>query len=229
MQRLRTLYQAIKSLADPAYLNTLAGSTGNWLYVILFAIIFAETGLVITPFLPGDSLLFAVGALAANPDSPINLPFTAVLLIVAAVLGDAVNYTIGYKLGEQVFLREDSRLLKKKHLLKAQDFYDKYGGKTIILARFVPIVRTFAPFVAGVARMNYARFAAFNVVGGTAWILIFLLAGRMFGQIEFVKKNFELVAVAIVLISILPIVVEVVIAWSHRRKAAAKPPATIDV
>lgn len=209
MDRLRSLYQTIKSLADPSYLNSLAGSTGPWMYVLLFAIIFAETGLVVTPFLPGDSLLFAVGALAAAPNSPINLPLTAALLIVAAVLGDAANYAIGLRLGPKVFRSESSWLLNKKHLLEAQRFYDKYGGKTIIIARFVPIVRTFAPFVAGIGKMSYARFALFNVVGGVTWILAFLIAGRLFGEVPFVKKNFELVAVAIVLISVLPVAVEV--------------------
>lgn len=210
MERLRSLYKSIKGLADPSYLNSLADSTGIWMYVILFAVIFAETGLVVTPFLPGDSLLFAVGALAAHPDTPINLPLTAVLLIIAAILGDAVNYAIGLKLGPKVFSREDSWLLNKKHLAEAQRFYDKYGGKTIIIARFVPIVRTFAPFVAGIGKMSYFRFALFNVVGGVTWILTFLIAGRLFGEVPFVKKNFELVAVAIVAISVLPIVFEVV-------------------
>ena len=170
------------------------------------------------PFLPGDSLLFAVGAVAATPDSPINLPLTAVLLIVAAVLGDAVNYWIGYKLGPKVFASEGSRLLNKKHLIEAQKFYDRHGGKTIILARFVPIVRTFAPFVAGVGRMNYGRFLLFNVVGGVAWVLICLLAGWRFGSRPFVQKNFELVLVAIVVISVLPVAFEVVRGWLAARK-----------
>ena len=220
MDRLRALLQTIRDLARPEYLNALAGSTGGWMYAILFAIVFAETGLVVTPFLPGDSLLFAVGALAAGENSPINLPLTAALLIVAAVLGDAVNYAIGKRLGPKVFSREDSRLLNKAHLLEAQRFYDKYGGKTIILARFVPIVRTFAPFVAGIGRMSYWRFAVFNVVGGAAWVLICLLAGRLFGGHPFVKKNFELVALAIVAISLLPIAVEFLRARLHK----APPP-----
>ena len=208
MERLRSLYQAVKSLADPAYLNTIAGSMGNGFYVLLFAIIFIETGLVIMPFLPGDSLLFAVGALAASENSPVSLPLVAGLLIVAAVLGDAVNYAIGYRLGPKVFSREDSKLLNKKHLLEAQRFYDKYGGKTIIIARFVPIVRTFAPFVAGIGRMSYPRFALFNVVGGVLWVLTCLIAGWAFGGVQFVKDHFELVALAIVFISILPILIE---------------------
>lgn len=218
MDRLKALYASIKSLADPVYLNTLAGSTGPWLYVILFAIIFAETGLVVTPFLPGDSLLFAIGALAAAENSPINLPLMAVLLIIAAILGDAVNYAIGLKLGPKVFRSESSWLLNKKHLLEAQRFYDKYGGKTIIIARFVPIVRTFAPFVAGIGKMSYARFALFNIVGGVTWILTFLIAGKLFGEHPFVKKNFELVAVAIVGISVLPIVFEVLRAKFGKEK-----------
>ncbi len=223
MDRLRSLYQSIKQLADPAYLNTLAASTGPWMYVLLFAIIFAETGLVVTPFLPGDSLLFAVGALAAAENSPINLYFTAGLLIVAAILGDAVNYAIGLKLGPRVFRSESSWLLNKKHLLEAQKFYDKYGGKTIIIARFVPIVRTFAPFVAGIGKMSYTRFAIFNVVGGVTWILVFLLAGRLFGEVPFVKKNFEVVAVAIVAISVLPIVFEVIRARFSKEELVAVP------
>ena len=194
---------------SPESINTLAAGVGNSLYIALFAIIFAETGLVILPFLPGDSLLFAIGAVAADANSPINLPLTAALLIVAAVLGDAVNYALGHAIGPKVF-RGNSRLLNKKHLTEAQKFYDKYGAKTIILARFVPIVRTFAPFVAGIGRMNYARFAAYNVVGGVAWVLSCLLAGRAFGQIEFVRKRFELVILAIIAISVLPAVIEVV-------------------
>jgi membrane-associated protein len=184
------------------------------MYVILFLVIFAETGLVITPFLPGDSLLFAIGALARNVG--MNLPLTVVLLIVAAVLGDAANYWIGYRVGPAVFTSDTGRLLNKKHLLRAQEFYEKYGGKTIILARFVPVVRTFAPFVAGVGKMNYFRFALYNVVGAVAWVLICVGAGVLFGEMEFVKRNFELVIVAIVLISIMPMVVEFV----RARKAA---------
>src|SRR5262249_41846583 len=146
----------------PETINEYASSLGPWLYGVLFLIIFAETGLVVTPILPGDSLLFAVGAVAATPGSPIQIGLTAVLLIIAAVLGDAVNYAIGLYVGPKVFSREDSWLLNKKHLLHAQRFYEEYGGITIILARFIPIVRTFAPFVAGIGKMKYARFALFN-------------------------------------------------------------------
>ncbi len=204
------LRQAIDTLRHfgPDQINSLAQSFGSWLYLILFAIIFAETGLVLLPFLPGDSLLFAVGAVAAHPDSPINLSLTAILLIVAAVLGDAVNYAIGYYVGPAVFSSEKSRLLNKRHLTEAHDFYERHGSKTIILARFIPIVRTFAPFVAGVGRMNYFRFAVYNLVGGVAWVLLCLLSGWFFGNLPFVKKNFELVIIAIVVVSVLPAVIE---------------------
>lgn len=193
---------------NPDTMNDLAHFLGPGLYVLLLGIIFAETGLVALPFLPGDSLLFAVGAVAAHPDSGINLPLMAVLLIVAAVVGDAVNYAIGYRLGPKVFSREDSWLLNKKHLIEAQHFYEQYGGKTIVIARFMPIVRTFAPFVAGIGRMNYARFALFNITGGVAWVLSFLVGGWWFGGLEKVQKNFKLVIIAIIVISVLPAVVE---------------------
>ena len=193
---------------SPETMNALADHVGPGMYVVLFAIIFAETGLVATPFLPGDSLLFAVGAVAAHPGSPINLPATAALLCIAAVVGDAVNYWIGYRVGPKVFSREDSWLLNKKHLNEAHRFYERHGGKTIILARFVPIVRTFAPFVAGIGRMSYLRFAAYNVVGGITWVLLFLTAGWWFGGREVVKKNFHLVIVAIIVLSVLPAAVE---------------------
>ncbi|ODT98728.1 MAG: hypothetical protein ABS79_05425 [Planctomycetes bacterium SCN 63-9] len=206
---------------SPESVNSMALALGNWLYVLLFAIVFAETGLVVTPFLPGDSLLFAVGAVAAVPDSPIDLTLVSVLLIVAAVLGDAVNYTIGYHVGPRIFSKEESWLLNKDHLRKAQRFYEQYGGKTIILARFIPIIRTFAPFVAGIGKMSYARFFAFNVVGGIVWVLIFLLAGWKFGAQEYIQKNFKLVIVAIIVISVLPGVVEVIRARMQRARSQA--------
>jgi membrane-associated protein len=196
-------------------LNQLATAVGPWLYVILFAIIFAETGLVAAPFLPGDSLLFAVGALAAGTNSPINLPLVAALLCIAAIAGDATNYAIGRWAGPAVFRAESSWLLNKKHLETAQRFYDRHGGKTIILSRFIPIVRTFAPFVAGIGNMTYRRFALFNVVGGIVWVLSFLLAGYWFGGQEFVKKQFHYVILAIIVISILPAVIEVIRARRH--------------
>lgn len=216
MEFLHNLFNTLLHLS-PQSMNEFAHFCGPWLYVVLFAIIFAETGLVVAPFLPGDSLLFALGAVAANPDSPISLLWTGVLLIIAAVLGDAVNYSIGYRVGPKVFSREDSKLLNKKHLLEAQRFYEKYGGKTIILARFVPIIRTFAPFVAGIGKMNYFRFAVFNVTGGILWVASFLIAGWWFGGREIVQKNFKLIIVAIIVISVLPAVIEFL-----KARAAAK-------
>jgi membrane-associated protein len=198
------------------HLNSLATSMGPWLYVVLFAIIFCETGLVVTPFLPGDSLLFAVGALAATSGSPIHLPWLIPLLIIAAVAGDAVNYACGRFIGPKVFQWEGSWLLNRKHLDRAQSFYEKYGSKTIVLARFVPIVRTFAPFVAGIGQMQYRRFWFYNVIGGVTWVVLFLLLGYWFGNLEIVKKNFELVIFGIVGLSVLPMIVE----WWRARKHA---------
>ncbi|MFN8640691.1 MAG: DedA family protein [Candidatus Binatia bacterium] len=190
------------------HLNDLATSLGPWLYVLLFAIIFAETGLVVTPFLPGDSLLFAIGALAALDGSPIHVGFVIVLLGIAAVLGDAVNYSIGYRVGPKVFTSETSWLLNKEHLVRTQHFYEKYGGKTIFLARFMPIVRTFAPFVAGIGQMHYSHFAVYNVVGGATWVTSFTLAGYYFGNVPVVKRNFHFVIVAIIVISVMPPIIE---------------------
>ncbi len=201
-----------------AHLNEWAGNLGPWTYVLLFAIVFAETGLVVTPFLPGDSLLFAVGALAATEGSPIDVVFVALLLIVAAVLGDAVNYSIGKYLGPKVFARESSRLLNKEHLVRTQQFYEKHGGKTIILARFIPIVRTFAPFVAGIGRMEYRRFGLFNITGGIVWVVLFVASGYGFGNIPAVKRNFQYVILAIIVLSVLPIVFEW---WRSRREKAS--------
>ena len=221
MDFLRHIVQTLIHLS-PESMNDLAHDMGHGLYVVLFLIVFAETGLVAVPFLPGDSLLFAVGAVAAHPDSPISLPLVAIHLIVAAVVGDAVNYAIGYRLGPKVFSREDSRLLNKKHLAEAHEFYERYGAKTIILARFMPIVRTFAPFVAGIGRMNYAKFALYNVTGGVAWVLSFLLAGWWFGGQPMIQKNFKLVVLAIIVISILPAVVEVARQRLRKRAGADK-------
>jgi membrane-associated protein len=191
-----------------AHLTEWAGVLGPWLYALLFLIVFCETGLVVTPFLPGDSLLFAAGALCALDGSPLDLPVLAVLLIVAAVTGDALNYWIGSYLGPAVFTSEHSRFLNKQHLIRTQNFYARHGGKTIFLARFVPIVRTFAPFVAGIGRMPYGYFASWNVVGALVWVLTFLFAGYWFGQIPTVKRNFHIVIVAIIVISVVPIAVE---------------------
>ena len=203
------------------HLDTWTHQLGGWLYLLLFTVIFCETGLVVTPFLPGDSLLFAVGAIAAV--TSLNLPVMIALLMTAAVLGDAVNYSIGYKVGPKVFTREASWLWNKKHLLRAQAFYERYGGKTIFLARFVPIIRTFAPFVAGIGQMKYRRFAMFNVTGGIAWVLAFTLGGRLFGQTETVKRNFHYVIVAIIVISVLPGVIEF---FRERSRARSPAPAS---
>jgi membrane-associated protein len=190
------------------HLNNLVTQLGPWMYLLLFLIIFAETGLVVTPFLPGDSLLFAVGALAASPGSPIDLALVGILMFIAAILGDASNYAIGKFLGPKVFASESSWLLNRSHLDKTQAFYEKHGGKTIIFARFIPIIRTFAPFVAGIGRMGYAKFAAFNVIGAVCWVPPFLLAGYFFGNMPAIKSNFHYVIVAIIVISVMPAVVE---------------------
>ena len=199
-----------------AHLGALSASLGPWMYLFLFMIIFCETGLVVTPFLPGDSLLFAVGALCAVPAANLSLPLMIVILIIGAVLGDAVNYAIGYRVGPRVFSSETSRLLNKKHLLRTQAFYEKHGGKTIIIARFVPIIRTFAPFVAGIGRMGYSRFAMFNVVGGVSWVVGFLVLGFWFGNLPVVKDQFHYVIFGIIFLSVLPIVIEFV----RERKAS---------
>ena len=183
---------------------------GGTLYFILFVVVFCETGLVVTPFLPGDSLLFTVGALSARPDSPLNVAVCIGLLGIAAVAGDAVNYSIGYKLGPKVFRSDTSRWLNKKHLLRAQAFYEKYGGKTIVIARFVPIIRTFAPFVAGIGNMGYRRFAMFNITGGLLWVTVLTSAGYFWGNLPFVQKNFQYVVIAIIVLSIMPAVIEYV-------------------
>jgi membrane-associated protein len=189
--------------------DTVDGWSGEtWFAWALFAILFAETGLVVLPFLPGDSLLFVVGAIVAGGKSHVGLAQLLVIMSAAAVLGDTVNYAVGKRVGPAVFASESSRWFNKEHLLKAQAFYEKYGGKTIVLARFVPIVRTFAPFVAGIGRMSYARFALFNVVGGVAWVVSLTMAGVWFGNIPWVSDHFEAVVVMIVVISVLPLVVE---------------------
>ena len=196
------------------HLSALSTSLGHWMYVVLFAVVFCETGLIVTPFLPGDSLLFAVGALIALPDAGLSFPLMFVLLTVAAVLGDAVNYRVGKTIGPKVFSSEKSRLLNKDHLLKAQRFYEKHGGKAIFLARFVPIVRTFAPFVAGAGNMNYARFWMFNISGAITWVGLCLTAGYIFGNMTIVKENFSLVMLGIIVLSIVPIAIE----WWRDRK-----------
>jgi membrane-associated protein len=189
-----------------------------WIYALLFAIIFCETGLIVTPFLPGDSLLFAVGALAGK--QLIQVEIVTPLLLVAAILGDAVNYSIGKWMGPKVFQYESSRFLNKAHLMKAHAFYERYGGRAIILARFVPIVRTFAPFVAGVGSMTYSKFALYNVSGAFLWVGIFLGGGYYFGGLEVVQKNMKLVILGIIIVSVLPIVWEFAKAWLEKRKSA---------
>jgi membrane-associated protein len=198
------------------HLNDMAGTLGGWLYLVLFLIIFCETGFVVTPFLPGDSLLFAVGALAAIDGSPLRLELLLLLLFMAAVWGDAVNYAIGFRVGPRVFTSEKSRLLNKKHLVRTQRFYEKHGGKTIVIARFLPIIRTFAPFVAGIGQMRYRHFALYNVTGGAAWIFTFLLGGYFFGSIDVVKRNFHLIVVALVIIPGLPALIEFLLAVRRR-------------
>jgi len=211
-------WHVISHLSD--YLGVWSQSMGGWLYLILFVVIFCETGLVVTPFLPGDSLLFAVGTLCSidNNGSPaVQIALVLPLLMSAAVLGDAANYSIGRALGPKVFSSETSKLLNKSHLLYTQGFYEKYGGKTIIIARFVPIVRTFAPFVAGIGKMRYSRFFSFNLIGAIAWVGLLVPAGYALGQVEFVRKRFEIVIFAIIGISLLPAVIEIL---RERRRTA---------
>ncbi|MGK3141449.1 DedA family protein [Pantoea sp. C2G6] len=198
------------------HLAELVAQYGVWIYAILFLILFCETGLVVTPFLPGDSLLFVAGALAALPGNDLNVHLMVALLVVAAVLGDAVNYTIGRLFGERLFSNPNSKIFRRSHLDKTHAFYARYGGKTIILARFVPIVRTFAPFVAGMGHMSYRHFALFNVTGALLWVLLFSYAGYLFGDLPVVQENLKLLIVGIILVSILPGVIEV---WRHRRQA----------
>ncbi len=191
---------------------------GGWTHAILFVIIFCETGLVVVPFLPGDSLLFVAGTFAAR--GSLNLPGLLLLLSTAAILGDAVNYAIGFWIGPSLNREKDGRFIKKKYLDKTHAFYEKYGKMTIILARFVPIVRTFAPFMAGVGSMRYSAFAAYNVIGGILWVVSMTMAGYFFGNIEWVKEHFEAVVLAIIFISILPIIVE----YLKSRRTSTPPP-----
>lgn len=203
------------------YLVELVGQYGPWIYAILFLVLFCETGLVVTPFLPGDSLLFAAGALAAvsTADQPgLSMVVLVPLLIVAAVLGDAVNFAVGSRVGPGILEKEKIPFIKKEHLLRTQAFYEKHGSKTIVLARFVPIVRTFAPFIAGIGKMQYRVFATYNIVGAVAWVGICAGAGYFFGNIPIIKKNFELVVLGIIFVSVIPILLEVL---KSLRKPAA--------
>jgi membrane-associated protein len=201
------------------YLENLVHTQPLTFFAVLFAIIFVETGLVVWPFLPGDSLLFFVGYLVRQYS--LSFPGVLVLLIAAALLGDNVNYRLGTWLGPRVFQYEKSWLFNKKHLLKAQAFYDKYGAKMILMARFVPIVRTFAPFVAGVGKMPYRKFLAYSLGGAVGWVTLCLTAGYFFGGLDVVKQNFEVVIVAIVAVSVLPMAVEFLLAWRKKRAAKA--------
>jgi membrane-associated protein len=201
------------------YLNLIIETAGGWTYLVLFVVIFMETGFVVTPFLPGDSLLFAAGALAATASHVLDVRLLFGLLFVAAVLGDTANYWIGHYVGPKVF-SGNIRFLKKEYLDRTQAFYEKHGGKTIFLARFIPIIRTFAPFVAGVGRMRYSYFLTYNVVGGLVWTSLFIFAGYFFGNLPFVEENFSLVVIAIILISVLPAVFEY---FKEKRKPKALP------
>jgi membrane-associated protein len=193
------------------HLNTVIQFFGVWTYVIVFLIIFCETGLVVTPFLPGDSLIFALGAVTAL--GVLEVELLIILLIIAAVSGDAINYTTGKFIGPRIFHHENSRFFKKEHLYRTQRFYEKHGGKTIFLARFIPIIRTFAPFVAGMGSMSYGRFAFYNISGGVSWVILFITSGYYFGNIPVVRHNFTLVILAIVFISMLPGIIEL---WRQR-------------
>jgi membrane-associated protein len=199
------------------HLDQIIQSYGAWTHALLFGIVFCETGFVVTPFLPGDSLLFAVGTFAAR--GSLDLVVALIVLAAAAVLGDTANYWIGWSVGPKVFHKENVRFLNKKHLDRTHEFYEKYGGKTIIIARFVPIIRTFAPFVAGIGRMSYWRFIAYNVFGGVGWVVLLVLAGYFFGNIPLIKRNFSFVILAIIIISVMPGVIEV---WRQRRRGAPR-------
>ncbi|PHZ19146.1 DedA family protein [Yersinia ruckeri] len=199
------------------HLAALVAQYGIWVYGILFLILFCETGLVVTPFLPGDSLLFVAGTLAALPTNDLNVHTMVTLMVIAAILGDAVNYTIGRLFGEKLFSNPDSKIFRRVYLDKTHAFYEKHGGKAIVLARFVPIIRTFAPFVAGMGKMSYRHFSAYNVIGALVWVLLFTYAGYIFGNVPFVQNNLKLLIMVIIVVSILPGIIEV---WRHRRAAA---------
>ncbi len=204
MELLQQLIQFILHIDQ--HLFDMCAQYGTWVYAFLFVIIFCETGFVVTPFLPGDSLLFAAGALAAI--GALNIWFSIILLIAAAFIGDTANYWIGHYVGPKVFYKEKVRFLNKEYLERTHNFYEKHGGMTIIIARFLPIIRTFAPFVAGIGSMTYPRFIVYNITGGILWVLLFTLGGYFFGNVPFVKQNFSLVIVALVLVPGIPALVE---------------------
>jgi membrane-associated protein len=205
MEFIKYLIDFILHIDD--HLVELSSQYGLWIYAILFIIVFCETGLVVTPLLPGDSLLFATGTIIALPESGLNIYLMGIVIIVAAILGDTTNYHIGKYLGHAVF-KKPHRFIKIEYLHKTHAFYEKHGGKTIIYARFIPIIRTFAPFVAGIGTMNYGRFITFNIVGGILWVVLFLGAGYWFGNIPFIRNNFSMVILAIILISLIPVLLE---------------------
>ncbi|MCK6052891.1 DedA family protein [Moraxella osloensis] len=194
------------------HLQELVKNYGNWIYAILFAIVFCETGLVVLPFLPGDSMLFAAGTIAAVGD--MNIFVLIGLLIVAAILGDFVNFEIGKHFGQKLFSNPNSKIFKQSYLQQTHDYYEKYGGRTIIIARFIPIVRTFAPFVGGMGNMNYAQFARYNIVGAVLWVVSFTTLGYFFGQLPFVKEHFSWIMIAIIVFSVVPMIVEII---RHRK------------
>ena len=200
------------------YLGQVADSYGSWIYAILFLIIFSETGLVVTPFLPGDALLFTVGTLTAQ-NGPLNLPIILILLTVAGILGHTTNYWIGNSIGQRLFSNSRSRIFKRKHLEQTHAFYERHGAKTIMLSRFIPLIRTFAPFVAGMGSMSYRKFFAYNVIGAVVWVFGIVLLGHFFGNIPYVQKNFSLVILAIVIISMIPPTLEILRGFLARSKA----------
>jgi len=197
---LTTLFYSLFALDQT--LVTLAGQYGLWIYALLFFVIFAETGLVVFPFLPGDSILFIAGTIVAT--AGLNVHLLVALLIVAAILGDSVNYAVGHYIGPRIYDRPDSRWFKQAHLAQTQAFYDRFGGLTIIIGRFIPIIRTFAPFLAGVAGMTYRRFLSYNVVGAVLWIGLLVYAGYLFGNIPWVRQNLSLIVIGIVIVSVIP-------------------------
>jgi len=200
------------------YLGRVADAYGPWIYALLFLIIFSETGLVVTPFLPGDALLFTVGTLTAE-NGPLNLPLILILLTLAGILGHTVNYWIGSAIGHKLFNNPKSRIFNRKHLDQTHAFYERHGAKTIMLSRFLPLIRTFAPFVAGMGSMSYKKFFAYNVIGAFVWVFSVVLLGHFFGNIPYVQKNFSLVIFGIVIISMIPPGVEILRGWLGRSKA----------
>jgi len=213
MELLQTLLDLFLHLDK--HLTEFTAEHGVWVYALLALVVFCETGLVVTPFLPGDSLLFVVGTLAAG--GMVDFGTAAGVVFVSAVVGDSVNYAIGNAIGPRVYARPDSRWLRQEHLARTRAFFERHGGKTIVLARFVPIVRTFAPFVAGVGSMQYRRFFAYNVFGAAVWVLLFMTAGVLFGQIPWVKSNLTLIALGIVVVSLLPVALH----WLQARRVSA--------